>query len=68
MVQTDGPKSFRHAFVYKENGEYTDDIFEIYYGKWKRKTKKSLYVRSWSAQTVRRPLASITDVERHQNA
>lgn len=30
---TDGLKILPPLFVHKENGEYTDDIFEIYYGK-----------------------------------
>lgn len=30
---TDGLKILPPFFVHKENGEYTDDIFEIYYGK-----------------------------------
>lgn len=30
---TDGLKTLPPLFVHKENGEYTDDIFEIYYGK-----------------------------------
>ena len=34
---TDGLKIIRQLFVHKENGDYTDDIFEIYYGKNGRK-------------------------------
>ena len=34
---TDGLKILPPLFVHKENGDYTDDIFEIYYGKNGRK-------------------------------
>ena len=34
---TDGLKILPPLFVHKENGDYTDDIFEIYYGKNRRK-------------------------------
>lgn len=34
---TDGLKILPPLFVHKENGEYTDDIFEIYYGKNRKK-------------------------------
>ena len=42
---TDGLKILPPLFVHKENGEYTDDIFEVYYGKKERKTKRAyMYV------------------------
>ncbi|MBT0897769.1 tRNA1(Val) (adenine(37)-N6)-methyltransferase [Streptococcus lutetiensis] len=34
---TDGLKILPPLFVHKENGEYTDDIFEVYYGKKRKK-------------------------------
>ena len=39
---TDGLKILPPLFVHKENGEYTDDIFEIYYGKNGKKRLKEL--------------------------
>ena len=42
---TDGLKILPPLFVHKENGDYTDDIFEIYYGKTEEKTNKAyMYV------------------------